>query len=199
MAARDSTFGKRPDPADDRVLVAAAREGDGLAFSQLADRHYARVLGYLEHQTHDPVLAADLTQQTFLRALRSMTRLRDDELFAAWLIRIARNRLRSHWEYQRLRRFVSLEWLAASGATPPPVLWGNDESEPCHERALLNQVLVELSSASQEVLLLNCYDGFTALEIAHILGISRPAAERRLSRAKEQFRERYRRLNGEEQ
>lgn len=193
MVARGSTFGKQPDSADDRLLVAAARAGNSMAFSQLADRHYARVLGYLGHQTHDPDLAADLTQQTFLRALRSVNHLRDDDLFAAWLTRIARNRLRSHWERQRLHRLVSLEWLAESA----PALWGSDESEPCNERELVDQVLAGLSPPLREVLLLNCQDGFSAPEIAHILGISRPAAERRLSRAKQHFRESYTRLNGE--
>jgi len=89
--------------ADDS-LVAAAQNGSARAFDLLVVRHHAAILRYLARQTGDSELAADLAQETFLDAFRSLDRLGDDRSFAVWLHRIARHNLLMAWRRQRLRR-----------------------------------------------------------------------------------------------
>jgi RNA polymerase sigma-70 factor (ECF subfamily) len=178
----------------DRALVGIVRNGEVTVFGVLVDRYYASLVRHLTYRTGDPELAADLAQDAFLDAFRHLDRFREERPFAAWLYRIAQNRLRMALRRRRLRQFVSLDWRPLSIAANP--VWQQpDATGPCHERDLLRQVLDGLSPLLREALLLHSLDGFSAPEVAQILGISRSAAERRISRAKEQFRERYRELN----
>jgi RNA polymerase sigma-70 factor (ECF subfamily) len=180
----------------EQELVVVVRGGDVEAFACLVDRHHGPLLRHLAWRTGDRELPADLAQEAFLDAFRHLDRLPADRSFAAWLYRIAQNHARMAERRKRLRRFVSLDWFADPAAAVP-AFQRPDGSESLHERDLLAQALASLSPSLREPLLLHSLDGFTAPEVAGILGISLAAAERRISRAKEQFRQRYRAL-GEE-
>ena len=94
----------------DHTLVTAARGGSAEAFARLYQRHAPALLRLLTRQTGDRELAADLVQETFLDAWRSMDRLATEQSFALWLSAIARNNRRAAERRARLRRFVPLEW-----------------------------------------------------------------------------------------
>lgn len=160
----------------DQRLVAAAKDGEVDAWAELVRRYYPPLLRYLTSQTNDPDVAAELTQDTFLAADTLLHRLPADRPFAGWLYRIAQNLLRRMWRRRKLRRFVSIEWLLEQPARAGRSLSqsGNLESQVAEEE-LVQQVLNGLSSS----------------KVAAALAISLPAAERRISRAKEQFRARY--------
>ena len=182
-------------PADDS-LVAAAQSGSARAFDLLVVRHHAPILRYLARQTGDPELAADLAQETFLDAFRSLDRLGDDRSFAVWLHRIARHNLLAARRWQRLRRLASLEWLLARDETDSPALHQLDHFASSHERDLIQRALDALNPALREALLLSSVQGFNGQEVAQILGITPAAARQRIGRAKEQFRQHYRALEG---
>lgn len=176
--------------ADDE-LIAAVRAGCTQSFGLLIDRYYSRIQTYLVRQTRDHHLAADLTQQTFLEAFRSCARLPDASSFPAWLYRIALNLTRHEWRRGRVRYVHSLEWVATEAGLGSEVPTSPDQTDECHERMLVQQVLAELNPALREVLLLSSLAGFRSKEIAYILTISDMAARQRISRAKQEFRLRY--------
>ena len=73
---------------DDELLVVAAHDVE--AFGEFYDRHYERVLGWFYRRVVCPHSAADLTAETFARALKSVTRYRREKGSAtAWLLGIA--------------------------------------------------------------------------------------------------------------
>ena len=76
-------------PADDELLRAA--QADPGEFAALYERYRDPVYAYLRTRTATAEDAADLVQQVFLQALRSLGRVDDAERFRAWLFRIARN------------------------------------------------------------------------------------------------------------
>ena len=184
------TGGCEAERAGERALVAAARAGSAAAFALLVERHHLAILRYLARQTGDRELAADLAQETFLDAYRSLGRLGEEVSFAAWLHRIARHNLLPAWRRRRLRRFVSLDRL-----------WGGEpaaaaDEAACDERDLIQRALDGLGPALREALVLHDLQGFTGREVGAILGISPAAARQRVARARARFRERYRALEG---
>jgi RNA polymerase sigma-70 factor (ECF subfamily) len=181
----------------DRVAVVAVRSGDIVAFDVLVDRYHRALLSHLTYRTGDPELAADLTQDAFFHAFHRLDQLEDGRSFAAWLYGIAHNRLRAEWRRRRLRQFVSLDWLPDAAASVLPALRQEDGSAACQDRDLLQRVLDGLSPSLREALLLHGVDGFTAPEVARVLGISPSAAEQRICRAKAEFRRRHRVMDGE--
>jgi len=182
----------------DGELVIAVRAGDIAAFSLLVNRHHAPLLRYLLRQTGDPELTADLAQETLLDAFRHLDHLDRDGPFAPWLYGIARNAVRMEYRRRRQRRFVSLEWLLEPLMPIVPALRQEDQTTSCHERDAIQWALDDLNPSLREALLLHSLGGCTVPQIARILGISPSAAERRISRAKLQFRDRYCAVNGDD-
>jgi RNA polymerase sigma-70 factor (ECF subfamily) len=79
-------------------LVSRAASGDSAAWRELYDAHAGCVVAYLLRSGFARGDADDLTQDTFLRALRSLRTFDPARgAFGAWLGAIARNVARKHW------------------------------------------------------------------------------------------------------
>jgi RNA polymerase sigma-70 factor (ECF subfamily) len=129
--------------SDTRKLVRDAQAGNSDAFEGIYGNFASRIYNFLYRLLGSREEAEDLTQQTFLIALKQLKTLRDPGQLESWVYRIARNEV-----YQKLRRrkFDSVD----DGAS------GKDSAEPREnrlhanpEKVLLN---VELGQKLQAVL-----------------------------------------------
>lgn len=77
----------------DQELLVAFKQGDNSAMDIIIARYHKKVLGYIRRTVKDSMLAEDLCQETFIKAINSLKRngYQDDGRFAAWLFRIAHN------------------------------------------------------------------------------------------------------------
>ena len=66
------------------------------AFDELVDRHSGRLFGAVQSMVRNSELAADLVQESFLRAWRGLPHFKGEAQFYTWLYRIARNLVISH-------------------------------------------------------------------------------------------------------
>ena len=92
--ARQLTRGWAPDTAaieSERELVRRGQAGDNDAFARLVERNQTAIYNLLLRMTRDREEAVDLTQETFLRAWRSLAGFRAEAKFSTWLYRIAYN------------------------------------------------------------------------------------------------------------
>lgn len=174
-------------------VVANARSGSRDAWEALVSEHYPTLHRYLRSQLHDEDLASELVHDVLIEAGRLLPRLRDDRYFTPWLFRIAQNHLkRARRRRTVLGRFVSLDWLRETSA---PVYYSvcqmDDFTGSLDEGNEVQECLLEITPPLRDALLLSAVGGLSAPEVAQCLGLSRVAAERRISRAKEQFRRRY--------
>jgi RNA polymerase sigma-70 factor (ECF subfamily) len=85
-------------------LVKASQDGDMAAFSELFERYQEVVFRYVLFRMNDRAIAEDLTQETFVRALRRIGSVsyqgRD---IGAWFVTIARNLIFDHVKSSRYR------------------------------------------------------------------------------------------------
>src|SRR6266487_1050269 len=72
-------------------LVAAARDGDRLAFEELVRATYADMYTLAYRLTGNEEDARDVVQDAYLRAYRGLKRFRGDAQFSTWLYRITAN------------------------------------------------------------------------------------------------------------
>ena len=84
-------------------FIARLKAGDAEAFDTLANRHAAAIYGLLFRLTQDPEEARDLTQETFLSALRAIGRFRGEANLKTWLFRIAINESRNRFRWWKRR------------------------------------------------------------------------------------------------
>ncbi|WP_328302669.1 sigma-70 family RNA polymerase sigma factor [Streptomyces sp. NBC_00435] len=80
------------------ALVAAARAGDARAQDDLVGAYLPLVYNIVGRALNGSVDVDDVVQDTMLRALDGLGGLRDDHSFRSWLVAIAMNRVRAHWQ-----------------------------------------------------------------------------------------------------
>jgi RNA polymerase sigma-70 factor, ECF subfamily len=171
------------DGETDASLVERARGGDRAAFATLVERYQQPVGSYLWRLTRDRELAADLTQDTFLRAYRSIAATPTPMLVRPWLYRIATNL--AYDEFRRRRRFSRL--VGRTFGRQPPAT----ENVEIEERELVQLALERLHPNDQAVLLLCAVEQLSYREVSIIVGASPEAVRKQFTRAKERFRVAY--------
>ncbi len=85
---------KRTEPLSDDELVQRAKAGDSRAMDTLVDRHHVAVFRTCVAILGEEDLAADASQNSFIKAFRAIGRFRGDAAFRTWLLAIAGNEAR---------------------------------------------------------------------------------------------------------
>ena len=174
-------------PADRRAAMATMFASE-VSFAAFYERALPRIYGYLYDRCGgDDAVAEELTQQTFVAAVRERSRFDGRAEPITWLTAIARHKLADH--YRRLdrdeRRNVRLVAREIAG-DQQPVAWNAID-----EREAILRTLAALPALQRAVLLLHYADGLPVREVAHQLGKSESATESLMTRAREAFRRRY--------
>jgi RNA polymerase sigma-70 factor (ECF subfamily) len=159
--------------ADDLVLE-RAQQGDRLALEELCRREWPAVYGVAYHALGQRAEAQDLTQDVFVRALRSLPAYRASAApFSSWLSTIARNLLRDRWRAARHAWSELSDDLAATSREHDPEAWTLANAEA----AQISAALDALPADYQTVLRLRVLEGRSTEEVAGLLERS-PAALR---------------------
>src|SRR5436309_13796722 len=91
--------GKEAAGPSDVDLVRAYRKGGAHAFEALHRRYVASIFRLVRRKLGDALLAEDIAQETFMKALRMMERVDESFNFGGWVHTVARNLC-----YDELRR-----------------------------------------------------------------------------------------------
>lgn len=161
---------------------------DEAAFRAWYDRSLPRVYAFIASRCGGPgPLAEELTQQTFVEAVRRRQSFDGRSDVVTWLCAIGRHKLADHFrqlerEERRRMRLVVQEIRAPdeSGA------W-----RAIDERDAIQRAVRGLPAAQRAALIFRHLDGLSVREIAGMLGRSDSAVESLLARARENFRIAY--------
>src|SRR4051794_7077520 len=184
-------------PADsDQRLVAAIRQGDDRAFEVLYQRYHRRIHAYVLGMVKDHGRAEDVTQEVFVSALRRMRETEQELAFKPWLYQIAKNSCID--AFRRSRRAEEVSYDADEGLAPSDHsrLVGSGPSPDAavaakHDLESLCGTFGGLSETHHEILVLRELEGLTYEEIGRRMGMSRPAVESTLFRARRRLTEEY--------
>jgi RNA polymerase sigma-70 factor, ECF subfamily len=168
----------------DRVLTGSpARTTADVFIEDLFQRHHGEIYAYLVRMLRDPELAADLTQDAFIKAYRAHDTLEDPAHARAWLYQIAHRVALDEIRRRKIVRF--LPWTGESHGTAPSAehlaLEGRLSSD-------LQRALARIPERQRAALLLAELHDLTGLELAAALGVSHVAARALLTRARDSLR-----------
>ena len=147
---------------------------------------------YLVRRLRDPDLAADLVQETLLRAYGARDRFENERPVWPWLAAIAHNVLLNTFRDERSRHerlATESEWASiahrveSSPADDPERRFASTQL-----RATITAALIALTSRQRRILLLRVADGRSYEEIAVSEGVSVDAVKSALRRARRTFR-----------
>lgn len=169
----------------DRTTLERFRDGDPLAVKAVYDELGGAVFALAMSVLSDRDLAADATQQTFLKAWRASSTYDPDREFRPWIYAIARHTAIDI--YRTRRRVVPSEYVD-SIVTPPglEVAW-----EVFEVRAALDR----LPDEERAVIQLSHLEGLTHPEIADRLGIPVGTVKSRSHRAHRRLAELLKHMN----
>ena len=171
-------------------LVSRACRGDHEAFRLIFERYSRPVSSFIYDQVGDRETAEELTQETFVRAYRSLKSLRDDTKLSTWLFGIAKNVARESLRAQiRQKHQVDLDAeqvLDLSDEQPVPVnqLLNKELNE------VVQRSLAKLDDDKRLVFTLKVLHQCSYEEIAEITGFSIPKLKTDLHRARAEMRQR---------
>jgi RNA polymerase sigma factor (sigma-70 family) len=123
-------------PMDDPALVEALRAGDSQAPRLLIEQYQGVVFGLCYRMMNHQQDAEDVTQETFVRALRSMVRFDANRPIRPWLLEIAANRCRTALARRSRRPILAPADSVADRADPRAAVADPDDLAGELEQAL---------------------------------------------------------------
>ncbi len=162
----------------DAMLVRRVLDGDTAAFTTLVDRHAAACTRFATRMLGNREDAEDATQETFLRAYRSLARYEERQAFRTWLFQILINRCRTAAvRRQRRHRMFLVDDDAVASASVRPAAEASDL------RAELQRVVDALDPDQREAFLLKHVEQLSYDEMAAATGVGVSALKMRVKRA----------------
>ena len=184
----------------DSEFVERLRNGDPDAFDTLITRYSGDIYSMLCRMTQDADEARDLTQETFLSALKAIRSFRGEAELKTWLFRIALNHSRNRfrwWKRRKRAETVSIDKpINEDGtATLADTLAGDGESPEdvvlrLERQQRLMATLNTLPDIFREAIVLCDIEGFGYEEIARALSINVGTVKSRIARGRELLRKR---------
>lgn len=157
-------------------VVIKARDGDTVAFSELyslvyKDLYY--VAFYVLKDSHD---AQDAVSDTVLDAYSSIGKLRNEEAFKAWIMKILSAKLK-----RKLKEYAQRNIVVTYEA----------EHEKLNEDGIdLKQEFNRLTDEERLILSLSIVMGYTSKEIGKMLDLNDNTVRSKIARAKSKLKER---------
>ena len=171
--------------------------GEAEAFDTLVVRYSADIYAVLFRLTQDAEEAADLTQETFLSALKAIKNFRGEADLKTWLVRIAINESRNRfrwWKRRRREKTISLDAPVGESESPLSETMASNFANP-EEKILrrerekhLTKALRDLPVIFREAVVLCDIEGLSYEEIAVASEINIGTVKSRIARGREELR-----------
>ena len=160
-------------PHSDGRLVDRFRSGDEAAFDDIVRRYQERVYQFVCRVVGDAEDAADVTQETFIRAYDKLNRFRGDSGLYTWLYRIAMNMSINCLRERKLRTFVGLD----DPAVPELRAQGGPEEDVAARelRGHIDAAIAKLPPRQRSIFVLRHFDELSHRDIALVVGSSEGA------------------------
>ncbi len=169
---------------NESLLITHLKRGDSRAVKDWYSQAANKLELFFSSRVSCEADAQELVHDTFMSCLASLPLFRGDSGLYTWMLGIARHELADYWRKKYAKKIISLlpfgEELIESVAAPSSVS-GDD----------LTELLTRLPQDLSEVLQLKYVDGKSVKEIAQHFGVSVPAMQSRIYRAKEVLAREY--------
>jgi RNA polymerase sigma-70 factor, ECF subfamily len=170
--------------SDEGRLVERSQRGDRLAFEELVRRHADRLYAVVLRFVADADEAEEVTQETFLRAWRSIDKFEQRSQFFTWLYRIGINEAKRRAERRPpAGRIASIEDTPIEDAPD----WSDApefRAEQHHLRRVLEDAVRALPIKYRTALILRDVEGLSTEQAAEVMELREAAFKSRLHRAR---------------
>lgn len=165
----------------DEQLIAEIKQGVESSLEVLVKRHYPMVFAYIYRNVHDYHLSYDLTQETFMKMLRHLDSLTKQASFRHWLLKIALNTCRDHYNSRGYRIGQrSTEWDEEREDMQDKSQQVVDLLEHKAQREEVKEALLALPIYQRETVILRFYHDLKIKDIASLTQATESTVKSRL-------------------
>jgi RNA polymerase sigma-70 factor, ECF subfamily len=179
-------------------LLAKCRRGEGAAWNELFDRHYAATGRFVFQLGYNltPEDVEEICQETFFSVIRNIRGFRGGSHFQTWIFRIAANKARDFLQRQNAaKRGGGREPIPLHPADLSRAAFDPPSQEPApdsmlvlgEQRAQIAAAMEQLESQARELIELRYFAGFSYEEIGQSLKVNPKTVGSRLSRCLDQL------------
>jgi RNA polymerase sigma-70 factor (ECF subfamily) len=184
----------------DAFLVQRTLDGDVEAYGVLVQRYERQVYSLAYRMLGNGDDAADLAQDTFLRAYGALASFRQDASFLTWLYKITSNLCIDFMRARKSRAAVSLDFEVEEGREP--IADRSSSPEDTALRGAVSEVVQDavmcLPAKYRVVVVMRHLQGLTIEEIADQLHLPPGTVKTHLFRARQMLKERLKPILGME-
>jgi len=188
---------ERMNEAHPSWLIAECIAGNEAAIEMLVRQYESSVFRLALSIVGDPAEANEITQETFIAALRSLPGYQEKKSFQAWLYTIALNHSRSHLRkrkiLERLRTTLTTIFQVERQKEVSP----EEEVMQSEKEAQIWRSLSQLDERHRIVVVLRYFHELSIAEISEILSVNEGTIHSRLHSAREKLRGALKNWHGE--
>jgi len=189
-----NSFLDSSSPLEIDSLVELAVSGSFEAFDKIMVHYRERLYGVIYNMTLNHSDAADLTQDTFVKAFRSISKFKRKSSFFTWIYRIGVNLTLTFLKRKRTRKFFSFDqFFGETSSSSSEFHFASKENNSIKNTLLnelhekLNEALSKLSDKHRTIIVLFEIDGLSHKEISEIMKCTEGTVRSRLHYAKLQL------------
>jgi len=176
------------DYKGDKYYIEQILEGNSNAFIHLVERHKNKAYNLAFRICGNHEEAEELTQDSFLKAYRSLKSFKMKSSFATWLYRIVYNTTISHVRVKK-KGPLSLEDFPADATDFIGTSTSEEEAEKEYRTSLVNFALQKINEEERGLISLYYYEDMSADEISEVTGITKSNIKVKLFRARQKMLE----------
>ena len=185
----DKQSKKQTNKEADLALVRRAKKGDYRAFDLLVLKYQSRIVSIAFKFVKEMQLAEDISQESFIKAYRSIDSFREESAFYTWLYRITANTAKNYLVSKGRRKESSISELSISENEDFFELPTNDSPEQILMAQSLKDTIYDALSGLPEdtrtALSLREFEGLNYEEIAEIMNCPVGTVRSRIFRGRE--------------
>lgn len=180
--------------SDERLLIQKAAAGDQNAFEILVTTHQKAVYNLALRMVGNPEDAADLSQEAFLKAWRSLRLFQFESAFSTWLYRLTSNTCIDFLRKRKKQNQVSTTYLneadeAEEMLIPDKLPLPEEQVIAAERQTQVKDAMMRLDAEYRQILILRVIQGLSYIEIGELLDLKEGTVKSRLARAREKVRQ----------
>ncbi len=172
--------------AEDSELVAAALNGDKLAFGEIINKYQKMVARTVKGMLGDSVYSEDIGQEVFIKLYYSLSEFRGEAKLSTYIQKIAINLTLN--EIKRRKRFFSMFSQRGNNDMYEFEVADHDFQGKNEAAEIVNKALMKMDPKFRIIVTMRMLQGYSTKETAEILDLPLGTVLSRLSRAQEQLK-----------
>ena len=185
---------------EDAALVADLKAGSEEAFAILIAQYHQPLYSLIARSLNDPVDAADITQEVFIKVFRSICGFHGESSLRTWLYRIALHEASNQrrWWSRHKKQEITIDSPSESEDDGSTFCLSStlcddrdspfDHAAQAEVRVRVESALRQLPEAFRTVVVLREIEGFAYEEISEILNVNLGTVKSRLTRGRSALR-----------